>query len=114
MGANPILAVSGTTTRIYTSSPVGLVFSNTSTGEIDLAGSSAGNYVLVYTSNGTCPAITSVNVELSSCLGVQALVVENANSYKLYPNPNEGSFTLENAGLSGNLVIKGRYLFIPK
>jgi len=105
-GANPILSVSGTTSGTYTSSPVGLVFSNSATGEIDLAASSAGNYVVVYTSNGTCPAIATVNVELSSCLGIETMSLANVNSYKLYPNPNEGSFTLQNTGLSGDLMIR--------
>ncbi len=103
VGVNPIIAVTGATSGTYTAAPAGLVFVNNSTGEIDLTGSLTGNYVITYTSNGLCPAIVTVNVDLSTCGSVRT--VDLAASYQLFPNPNTGSFTIENNGTAGNLSI---------
>jgi hypothetical protein len=109
IGANPILSVTGASTGIYTVNSSGLVFANTTTGEINLAASVAGNYVITYTSNGNCPAIEMVNVELSICGGVQTLTAEDV--YALFPNPNEGRFTIENKGGAGDLTIRVRDIY---
>lgn len=55
-----------TTGGTFSSSPVGLTFVSTSTGEIDVAGSAEGTYAIVYSVSGTCPTTTTVNVTLTS------------------------------------------------
>ncbi len=39
---------------------------NTTTGEIDLAGSGAGSYVVTYTTNGTCPNSSTFNITITA------------------------------------------------
>ena len=59
----PTVATNGGT---FSSSPAGLTFVSTSTGEINVAGSSEGTYAIVYAVAGTCPSTTTVNVTLTS------------------------------------------------
>jgi len=67
-GANPLPTFpAGSTAGVFSSSPAGLVFVNTSTGEIDLAKSQPNTYTITNTINasGTCPAsvaTTSVTI----------------------------------------------------
>ncbi|NRA10901.1 MAG: T9SS type A sorting domain-containing protein [Crocinitomicaceae bacterium] len=56
---NPLATISGTLGGTFSSAPGGLVM-NPSTGEIDLALSTANTYTIQYLTNGTCPdSITS-------------------------------------------------------
>nr|WP_294862137.1 T9SS type A sorting domain-containing protein [uncultured Fluviicola sp.] len=57
----PTTSVAGT----FTATPAGLVFANTSTGEIDVAGSTAGSYSVTYSTSGTCPATSNQTVVIS-------------------------------------------------
>jgi PKD repeat protein len=50
----------------FSSSPAGLVFVSTTTGEINVAGSVAGTYTVTYNVGGTCPDMTQTNVTLTS------------------------------------------------
>jgi hypothetical protein len=109
IGVNPVLNVTGVSTGIYTVNSSGLVFANATTGEVDLAASVSGNYVITYTSNGNCPAMASLNVDLSVCGGIQSLSAEAV--YGLFPNPNEGRFSIENKGAAGNLILKVRDIY---
>lgn len=61
-GADPLPTYGGIgTPGVFTASPAGLVFKNTSTGEIDLANSQAGTYKVTNTiaASGTCAASTA-------------------------------------------------------
>lgn len=61
-GNNPLPTYSGGgTPGTFTASPAGLVFKNTTTGEIDLGNSKAGTYTVTNTivASGTCPASTA-------------------------------------------------------
>ena len=97
------LSIAGGNPGIYTASPAGLVFIDNSTGEIDLATSAPGVYQLTYTTSGPCPPIATATVTVVLCGGLNSLEV--AEHYKLYPNPNEGIFSIENKGHSGNVSI---------
>ncbi|WPP49450.1 T9SS type B sorting domain-containing protein [Catalinimonas niigatensis] len=61
---NPVAIVSGTTGGIF-SSASGLVFADASTGEINLAGSTPGTYLITYTTLGTCSSNSDVNVTIN-------------------------------------------------
>lgn len=53
-GSNPTPTVTGAS-GTFTSSPAGLQFVSTSTGQINLATSNPGTYTVTYTTNGACP-----------------------------------------------------------
>jgi PKD repeat protein len=57
----PTTAMAGTF-----SSTAGLVFVSTTTGEINVAGSTAGTYVITYSVGGTCPNTSQVSVTLTA------------------------------------------------
>ena len=57
----PTTSVAGT----FSATPAGLVFANTATGEIDVAGSTAGSYSVTYTTSGTCPNTSMQTVVIS-------------------------------------------------
>lgn len=63
-GANqtPTTAEAGT----FSSSPAGLVFVSTSTGEINVAGSTAGTYTITYDVVGACPNSSQTNITLTA------------------------------------------------
>jgi hypothetical protein len=103
IGANPILAVSGTTSGFYSASPGGVSFVSALTGEVNLANSSLGTYFLSYISNGTCPTTASANLTISVCGGIQTTTIENA--YELFPNPNNGIFSIKNNNQAGMVDI---------
>jgi PKD repeat protein len=58
----PVTAEAGT----FSSSPAGLVFVSTSTGEINVAGSTAGTYTITYDVAGPCPNSSQTNVTLTA------------------------------------------------
>lgn len=63
-GANqtPTTAEAGT----FSSTPAGLVFVSTSTGEINVAGSTAGTYTISYNVAGACPDMTQTSITLTT------------------------------------------------
>jgi len=58
----PTAAEAGT----FSSSPAGLVFVSTTTGEINVASSTAGTYTIMHDVAGTCPDMTQTNVTLTN------------------------------------------------
>lgn len=63
-GANqtPATAEAGT----FSSTPAGLVFVSTATGEINVSASTAGTYTISYNVGGACPDMTQTNVTLTT------------------------------------------------
>jgi hypothetical protein len=57
----PTTSVAGS----FSATPAGLVFASTSTGEIDVANSTAGSYSVTYTTTGTCPNTSTQTVVIS-------------------------------------------------
>lgn len=65
----------GQTGGTYSASPAGLNFSNTATGEINLATSNKGNYTITYTfSNGNCTYTTTTKVVVKNVFPLTASV----------------------------------------
>ncbi len=64
-GANVSPASVATTGGTF-SSTVGLIFADASTGEIDVAGSTAGTYVVTYTTAGACPEQSTQTITITS------------------------------------------------
>jgi hypothetical protein len=63
--ASPNQIPTTSTAGTFSVTPAGLVFVSTSTGEIDVAGSTAGSYSVTYTTSGTCPATSNQTVVIS-------------------------------------------------
>ncbi|MCO6500991.1 MAG: T9SS type A sorting domain-containing protein [Vicingus serpentipes] len=63
--ADPTPTITGLTGGVFTSSPVGLSI-NGGTGEIDVSTSTLNTYKVTYTTAGTCPDSSDVNVTISS------------------------------------------------
>lgn len=57
----PTTAVAGS----FSSTPAGLSFVSTSTGEIDVAGSASGTYSVTYTTSGSCPNTSTQTIVIS-------------------------------------------------
>lgn len=57
----PTTSVAGT----FSATPAGLTFVSTSTGEINVAGSTSGSYTVTYTTSGTCPNTSTQTVVIS-------------------------------------------------
>ena len=91
-----------TGTGTFTASPAGLVFANTSTGQINVAASTSGIYSVTMTANGPCGNATT-----------QTIIIETDNSVFAYPSnticigsgnvtptsTGTGTFTASPAGL---------------
>lgn len=63
-GTNPTPVITGTTGGIFTQTG-GLVFA-AADGTIDLTASGIGTYTVIYTTAGTCPATSSVSINITS------------------------------------------------
>ncbi|MEM9834220.1 MAG: fibronectin type III domain-containing protein [Bacteroidota bacterium] len=83
------------------SSTVGLVFVDNLTGEIDLVGSTPGNYTITYTTAGTCPADGTFDITINT-------VDDPAFSYAVTtfcqndPNPSPNSVTTPDGTFSNS------------
>ncbi|HEX8515737.1 MAG TPA: hypothetical protein VF868_06010, partial [Bacteroidia bacterium] len=65
-GTDPVPVITGTPGGVFTSSPAGLVFVSTATGEIDLSASTLGTYSVTYTTPGPCATAMSVSVTITT------------------------------------------------
>lgn len=102
-GTNPtptVLTPGGT----FSNTPPGLIFSNPSTGTIDLATSVAGSYFVTYTTGGVCPSTHTETVILLPVIsaafsyGTTDLCLGDPNAVPSVLNPG-GTFTASPAGL---------------
>ncbi len=65
-GSNPIPTITGVSGGTFTTTPVGLVFINNTSGEIDLAGSALNTYTITYTTPGPCATSSSLTLTITS------------------------------------------------
>jgi hypothetical protein len=104
-GQNVSLTVSGTTSGTYTASPAGLIFANSTTGEIDVNSSLPATYTLTYISNGPCPTTATTNANVTVCSG-NLTILDQEDEYAIAPNPNNGLFNVLNNGEAGVVSIQ--------
>ncbi|MFN3916592.1 MAG: gliding motility-associated C-terminal domain-containing protein [Flavobacteriales bacterium] len=64
-GSNPVAVISGGSSGTFTASPVGVIFADNSTGEIDVANTAIGTYTITFTTDGTCPDSSSVSITIT-------------------------------------------------
>ena len=65
-GANPTPTITGGSAGTFSASPAGLVFVSTSTGQINLSASALNTYSVTFTTNGSCPSNSTVNVTITT------------------------------------------------
>jgi len=63
-GINPTPIITGLPGGVFSSTP-GLIFVNNLTGEVDLLGSAVGNYIISYTTTGTCPNTATFSLTIT-------------------------------------------------
>ena len=63
-GTNPSPNITGTAGGTFTATPAGLVFSNATTGLINIAASTINSYVITYTTAGPCAATSSASLDV--------------------------------------------------
>lgn len=63
--ASPNQTPTTSTAGTFSATPAGLVFANTATGEINVAGSTAGSYTVTYTTSGACQNTSTQTVVIS-------------------------------------------------
>lgn len=64
-GSNPTPVITGVPGGVFASTPIGLAL-NPSTGTINLATSSVGAYTLTYTTNSSCPGVSSITMTIAN------------------------------------------------
>lgn len=88
---DPTPTISGLPGGIFSATPIGLSIDSL-TGTINLITSALGTYTVGYTTNGACPSTSSGNVTITTTVSVNE---KNINaSIDVYPNPNNGHFSL--------------------
>jgi gliding motility-associated-like protein len=105
-GTNPTPTVTGTSGGTFSASPTGIAFVSVSSGTINLASSTAGNYVVSYTTAGPCPDTKTYNLTISSPpsasfnYGNAPYCQTGANANPTFTNGGiAGTFTASPAGL---------------
>lgn len=64
--ANPRPIINNPSGGTFNAAPVGLVFVSNTTGEINIAGSAPGKYMVTFTYGGTCPGAGNVDITITS------------------------------------------------
>lgn len=65
-GSNPLPNITGVTGGTFSSSPAGLTFANTSTGEVNLSASSLNTYTVTYTTAGPCANSSTATITITN------------------------------------------------
>ena len=108
-GSNPLPSITGLAGGSFSGS-AGLVI-NTTTGEIDIASTGVGGpFTITYTTNGTCPNSSNINVNISiapdatfSYIGTPYCATANA-TVTFAAGASAGVFSASPAGLSINTI----------
>jgi hypothetical protein len=96
----------------FSASPLGLVFTNTQTGTIDLTASVANTYTVTYNSGGPCPSTTTQTITLNAAgdplffYSASTFCQDAANPTPFVSAPG-GSFTSSPAGLLFTSPVSG-------
>lgn len=65
-GGNPVPTIAASVSGTFSASPAGLVFANTTTGEINVAVSQVGTYTIQFVTNGVCVYTSTSTVTITS------------------------------------------------
>ncbi|MGH1339581.1 MAG: proprotein convertase P-domain-containing protein, partial [Aureispira sp.] len=109
--ANPVAVITGTPGGIFTSS-TGVVFINSSTGEIDVANTPTGNHTITYSLSspgGLCNAQSSVNIEVIGITVFNAI----ADRYFICDNQTDTIQLNVNVAYGGTAPSSPTYSWTP-
>ncbi len=107
-GANPTPAIYNPSGGTFSASPAGLVFISATTGQINVATSTPGNYTISFAGNGACPATATVTIAIVTTPNAQfsysgPFCTNQANPLPVFPaGASGGTFTAS----SGSLVFR--------
>lgn len=102
---NPTPVINDPSGGTFTSSPDGLVFTDTHTGQINIAASTVGAYVVSFKSNGICANITNADIYIAVTPSTKfsyngPFCQDDVNPLPKYPvGASAGNFTASPAGL---------------
>ena len=82
--SDPYATITGTSGGVFSSS-TGLVFTDTTSGTIDLSSSTAGSYTVTYTTGGLCATVTSTLITIES--DDMSFTYDSASYSQSCPNP---------------------------
>ena len=71
---NPVPVISGGFSGVFTASPVGLVFTDNTSGEINLSASDPGTYSITFTTDGPCPRDSTVSITIVEGISLSTTV----------------------------------------
>ncbi len=104
-------------TILLTGTPSGGVFSGPNVTGNSLNPTATGTFSPVYSfTNSTtgCSNTASVSIVVSNCTGIDA-IVSNASALKIFPNPNNGMFTIETGNVNNKFIeitdLTGRVVY---
>lgn len=102
---NPKPIINNPSGGTFSSSPAGLVFADTHTGEIDVKASAPGKYIVTITGNGPCSSTYSAGVEIVAIFNAKFAYGGPFCQYETNPKPmfpsdaSAGTFSVSPAGL---------------
>jgi hypothetical protein len=100
----PTPTLNSSTNGVFAASPAGLVFANPSTGAINLAASSVGQYVVSYRTAGTCPDTLSQNITVGAvCSSIDR---QNQTQLLISPNPSSGRIRIDISNINSSQILQ--------
>jgi hypothetical protein len=100
----PTPTLNSNTNGNFSVSPSGLVFANSSTGEIDLSASNVGQYLISYITAGTCPDTLSQNITLGGlCSNIRR---QSQTEFSISPNPSSGRIRINIQSISSSQILQ--------
>ncbi|HTE02062.1 MAG TPA: PKD-like domain-containing protein [Mucilaginibacter sp.] len=104
-GANPAPVINNPAGGTFSALPAGLVFTSTTTGQINVGASAPGTYVVSFAGNGPCPRTTVASINISSAPDAQfsysgPYCQDGTNPLPTFPvGSSAGVFTASPGGL---------------
>ncbi|NCI52078.1 gliding motility-associated C-terminal domain-containing protein [Sediminibacterium roseum] len=104
-GNNPVPVVNALSGGTFTSSPAGLVFVSTTTGEINVSASALGTYTITFLANGSCGYSSTANVTITTSPNASFSYngpycqLQNAPAPLFVPGASGGTFSATPSGL---------------
>lgn len=108
-GTDPMPTVTGIAGGTFSSSPAGISFISTATGEVDLSASTLGTYSIIYTTNGPCPSADTVSLTITTApsatfsftAGTSSFCQSDTDPAPVFPaGASGGVFTASPSGLT--------------
>jgi gliding motility-associated-like protein len=107
-GSNPVPVITGVTGGTFTASPAGLVFANTSTGEINLTASGLNTYTITYTTAGPCANLSTAMITITNA----PVATFSYTGTPYCQNASDPTPTFSGGGTGGTFSSTGGLVFV--